>query len=77
MMALGIFAISVANAAPPIPQLNTTRNSGSSIRLIVTPSIFRSSGLTVSPCACLTDENRLIIKRNGRSITTILIYVSP
>ena len=77
IIALGILASSVANAAPPIPQLNITRNNGSSIRLIDTPSILRSRGLTVSPCACLTEVNRLIIKRNGRSNTTILIYVSP
>ena len=75
--ALGILAISVANAAPPIPHLSTTKKSGSSMRLIETPSILSSNGLTVSPCACFTAEYRLIIKRNGKSITTILIYVSP
>ena len=76
-MALGIFAISVAKAAPPIPSLNTIRSNGSSIRLMLTPRRLRNIGLNVSPCDCLTDVYKLIIKRNGRSRTTILKYLIP
>ena len=72
--ALGILAISVASAAPEIPILNTIRKTGSIIRLSDTPRRLRSIGRTVSPCDCFTDVYRLIIKRNGRSSTTILKY---
>ena len=70
----GILTISVASAAPEIPILNTIRKTGSIIRLSDTPRRLRSIGRTVSPCDCFTDVYRLIIKRNGRSSTTILKY---
>lgn len=55
MIALGILANRVANAAPAIPYLNTIRNKGSNKRLTDTPKTLRSIGFTVSPCACFTE----------------------
>ena len=71
-IALGILAIRVANAAPEIPHLNTIRKTGSSIRLTETPRRLRSMGFTVSPWDCFTAVKRLIMKRKGKSRTTIL-----